>query len=76
MAVTFRSSSQQLLLLLPQTPEDDPRSLRSPLLCVVGGRVRPSYDHGRYGVVPPRALDIVAISIPPIRLSHHTDDIL
>ena len=36
-----------------------------------GGRVRPSYGQGRYGVVPPIALDIVAISVMQIRLPHH-----
>ena len=39
---------------------------------VEGGRVRPSYGQGRYGVVPPRALDIVAMCVMQIRLIHHT----
>ena len=37
-----------------------------------GGRVRPSCGKGRYGVVPPRAPDIVAMSVLQIRLPHHT----
>ena len=28
-----------------------------------GGRVRPSYCQGLYGVIPPRASDIIAISV-------------
>ena len=41
-------------------------------LRVEGGQVRPSYGQGRYGVVPPRALYIVAISVLQIWLPHHT----
>ena len=37
-----------------------------------GGRVSPSYGQGRYGDVPPGAPDIVAMSVLPIRLPHHT----
>ena len=37
-----------------------------------GGRVRPSHGQGRYGVVPSKAPDIVAISVLLIRLPHHT----
>ena len=33
---------------------------------------RPSYDQGRYGVIPPRAKDIVAISVLQIQLSLNT----
>ena len=36
------------------------------------GRVRPSYGQGRYGVVPPSAPDIVAMSVLQIQLPHHT----
>ena len=41
-------------------------------LRVEGGRVRPSYIQGRYGVVPPKAPDIVAIIARLIRLQYHT----
>ena len=37
-----------------------------------GGRFRPSCGQGRYGVIPPRAPDIVAICAQQIRLIHHT----
>ena len=37
-----------------------------------GGRVRPSYGQGRYGVVPTRAPDIVDISVLQIRLHRYT----
>ena len=37
-----------------------------------GGRVPPSYGQGRYGVVQPKATDIVAISVLQIRLTLHT----
>ena len=36
-----------------------------------GGRVRPSFGQGRYGVVPPRAPVIVSICVLLIRLPHH-----
>ena len=35
-----------------------------------GGRVCPSHDEGGYGVVPPRALHIVAIYVLQNRLPH------
>ena len=35
------------------------------------GQVRPSHGQGRYGVVPPRAPDIVDICVLKIRLPHH-----
>ena len=41
-------------------------------LHVESWRVRPSYGQGRYGVVPLRAPNIVAISFLQIRLPHHT----
>ena len=37
-----------------------------------GGRVRPSYGQGRYGVVPPRAPFIASISVLQIPLPHNT----
>ena len=37
-----------------------------------GGRVRLSHSQGRYGVVPPKAPDIVAISVLQIRPTRHT----
>ena len=37
-----------------------------------GGWVRPSHGHGRYGVVPPKEPDIIAISVLLIPLPHHT----
>ena len=37
-----------------------------------GGRVRPSHTHGRCGVVPSRAPDIVGIFALQIRIPHHT----
>ena len=37
-----------------------------------GGRVSPTYGQRRYGVVPPKAPDIVAISVLQIRLPHLT----
>ena len=37
-----------------------------------GGRIRPSYCQGQYGVVPPRVPDIVAIIVQQIRLPLHT----
>ena len=37
-----------------------------------GGRVRPLYGQGRYGVDPQKAPNIVAISVLLIRLPHHT----
>ena len=46
--------------------------LRSARAAREDGRVRPSYGHGRYGVVPSRAPDIVAMSVLQIRLPHHT----
>ena len=39
---------------------------------VKGGRVRLVYGQSRYGVVPPRAPDIVAISALVYRLLHST----
>ena len=48
-----------MLLLLPHASEDE-EALE---LCVEGKRVCPSYGHGHYGVVPPRASDIVAIYV-------------
>ena len=55
-----------VLLVLPQAPEDDNQKH------VEGGRVRPSHGLGRYGVVPPKAPDIVAIGDLLIRIPHHT----
>ena len=37
-----------------------------------GGRVRPSYGQGRYGVVPPRVPDIAVICVLLIQFLHHT----
>ena len=37
-----------------------------------GGHVRPWHGHGRYGVVRPKAPDIVAIGVRKIRHPHHT----
>ena len=37
-----------------------------------GGQVFPSYGQGLYGVIPPRASDIVAIRVLQIELPHHT----
>ena len=41
-------------------------------LRVEGRRVWPSYGQGRYGVVPPRTPDILAICVQQNRLPHHT----
>ena len=37
-----------------------------------GGHVCPLHGQGRYGVVPPKAQDIVAICVLHIRFPHHT----
>ena len=39
-----------------------------------GGRVRPSYRKGRYGIAPPTAPDTIAISVLQIKLPHNTID--
>ena len=56
--------------MVPQAPEDDLREALDQH--VGGGRVRPSHGQGRYGVVPPKAPDIMAICAPQIRLPQHT----
>ena len=48
------------------------RSSEAIELHMEGGRVCPLYGHGRYGVVPPKAPDILPISVLQIPLPHHT----